>query len=290
MKLEVVDKKNPSLIRPATITMVDEYEIKVLFLGWPETYAYWVDDDSPDIHPINWARKTGHPIDPPPVKGGPVINACGIAGCTGLGNGKHVYNTHHTKRDECPYEPSNWVTNDKPLPNRVERKQPNLAIAQSHGGYLRYGTEVGVQPAQKSLQSLLTPTELLTMTPKDVDLFRRLQVSTQFLLDNSEQLSKVHTQWLSQMQPLRSIQLAATRKNPLNWTVDEVADFVSQLPNCSLLKPIFIEHDIDGVAFLSLRQMDMIKIMGLSMGSAIKVFNRIVYLRQECNANYINYS
>lgn len=65
MAIEIVDKKNPSLLRPAIITMVDEYEIKVLFIGWPEKYAYWVDDDSPDIHPINWAKKTGHPIEPP---------------------------------------------------------------------------------------------------------------------------------------------------------------------------------------------------------------------------------
>lgn len=63
MALEIVDKKNPSLIRPASIVMVDEYEIKVLFIGWPDTYAYWVDDDSPDIHPPNWARMTGHPIE-----------------------------------------------------------------------------------------------------------------------------------------------------------------------------------------------------------------------------------
>lgn len=66
MALEVVDKKNPSLIRPASIVMVDEYEIKVLFIGWPEAYAYWVDDDSPDIHPPDWARKTGHPIESVP--------------------------------------------------------------------------------------------------------------------------------------------------------------------------------------------------------------------------------
>lgn len=65
MALEVVDKANPSLIRPARITMVDDYEIKVLFSEWPEEYAYWVDDNSPDMHPGEWAKATGHPIEPP---------------------------------------------------------------------------------------------------------------------------------------------------------------------------------------------------------------------------------
>lgn len=65
MALEVVDKKNSTLIRPAVITMVQEYQIKVLFIGWPEKYAYWVDDDSCDIFPPGYCKKTGHPIECP---------------------------------------------------------------------------------------------------------------------------------------------------------------------------------------------------------------------------------
>lgn len=62
MVLEVVDKWNPAVIRPARILSVKEYQIKVLFLEWPEEYAFYLEDDSPDIHPIGWTQKTGHPI------------------------------------------------------------------------------------------------------------------------------------------------------------------------------------------------------------------------------------
>lgn len=65
MALEVVDKKNPSLIRPAIITNIDEYQIKVLFIGWPERYAYWIEDDSTEIFPPDYCKKTGHPIECP---------------------------------------------------------------------------------------------------------------------------------------------------------------------------------------------------------------------------------
>lgn len=68
MLIEIVDKKNPFLIRPAKILMTYEYEIKVLFIGWPEEYAYWVDDDSPDIHPPGWCERTNHPLELPPSK------------------------------------------------------------------------------------------------------------------------------------------------------------------------------------------------------------------------------
>lgn len=65
MCLEVVDKKNPSLIRPAVITQIQDYYIKVLFIGWPDRYAYWVDDDSSNIFPPGYCKKTGHPIECP---------------------------------------------------------------------------------------------------------------------------------------------------------------------------------------------------------------------------------
>lgn len=140
-----------------------------------------------------------------------------------------------------------------------------------------------------SLKTFLNPPELASMSPKDVALYRRLQVATRHLIDNSANLSILHDQWLEKLQPIASVQIQASIKNPLNWSVAEVADFVSQLPKCTQLGDIFVEHEIDGLAFLSLRQSDMTKRMGMSLGAAIKVFNRIVLLREECNAKYIQY-
>lgn len=71
--------------------------------------------------------------------------------------------------------------------------------------------------------------------------------------------------------------------------MEEVANFVAQLPNSTDLARVFVDHEIDGLAFLALRQNDMTNYMGLSLGAAIKVFNRIVWLRGECNAKYIKY-
>lgn len=319
MALEVVDKKNTSLIRPAVITNIDDYLIKVLFIGWPERYAYWVEDDSSEIFPPGYCKRTGHPIECPLGKRNFSFsiqrhffsflflffriftddfiyelpkNMCGTCGCRGIGNGKNPELPIHSTLDECPYEQNNWLADESTLrPCRVDRKNKTVNSTFNIGA--GPSRKVSVNPAfekvQVSLQKTLNPAELANMSRKDLEIFRRLQVSAQFLLENHKDLSENREQWIQRIKPLRPVQVLAAEKNPLNWTTNEVAKFITQLPNCSLLGIKFIEHDIDGLAFLSLRQNDMVNIMGLSLGSAIKIFNRIILLREECNTHYIHY-
>lgn len=68
MRLEAVDKRNPSLIRVAAIVGVKQHQVKINFCGWDDSYDFWTDDDSPDIHPVGWCSKTGHSLQPPPCK------------------------------------------------------------------------------------------------------------------------------------------------------------------------------------------------------------------------------
>lgn len=68
MTIEVVDLVNPSIIRVAKIVDVKGDEIKILYDGFNKMYAYWVEDDSPDIHPVGWCLKTDHPLELPSGK------------------------------------------------------------------------------------------------------------------------------------------------------------------------------------------------------------------------------
>lgn len=185
---------------------------------------------------------------------------------------------------------SNESNNGQNRVDRVKRTNNGFNVGASACRTRIPAAAVADQHTHLSLHPLLNPTELANMSPKDVEMFRRLQVSTKFLLENSEALSQQHNKWLDKIQPMTSVKIAASAKNPLNWTAEEVSTFVSNLPNCSALGSTFAEHEIDGLAFLSLRQNDLTNIMGLSLGSAIKIFNRIIYLREECNTHYIHYN
>lgn len=65
MSIEIVDLVVPTLIRIAKIVDVKDNEIKVLYDGFHFNYAYWVEDDNPDIHPIGWCFRTNHPLEVP---------------------------------------------------------------------------------------------------------------------------------------------------------------------------------------------------------------------------------
>ncbi|KAB1262482.1 Lethalmalignant brain tumor-like protein 1 [Camelus dromedarius] len=65
MKLEAVDRMNPSLICVASVTDVVDGRFLVHFDNWDDTYDYWCDPSSPYIHPVGWCQKQGKPLTPP---------------------------------------------------------------------------------------------------------------------------------------------------------------------------------------------------------------------------------
>lgn len=68
MAVEVVDIVVPSLLRIARVIDVKNNEIKIRYDGFDPIYDYWVENDSPNIHPVGWSLKTNHPLEIPAGK------------------------------------------------------------------------------------------------------------------------------------------------------------------------------------------------------------------------------
>lgn len=66
MKLEADDLRNSRKICVATVADVLDNRILVTFDGWDEQYDYWVEINSPFIHPVNWHQENGFNITAPP--------------------------------------------------------------------------------------------------------------------------------------------------------------------------------------------------------------------------------
>ena len=52
----------------ATISLMDDFQLKIHFDGWDELYDFWFDSESNDLHPVGWCEKTGHPLESPPCE------------------------------------------------------------------------------------------------------------------------------------------------------------------------------------------------------------------------------
>lgn len=65
MKLEGIDPQHPSMYFILTVAEVCGYRLRLHFDGYSECHDFWINANSPDIHPAGWFEKTGHKLQPP---------------------------------------------------------------------------------------------------------------------------------------------------------------------------------------------------------------------------------
>uniref|UniRef100_H0WTP8 L3MBTL histone methyl-lysine binding protein 4 n=1 Tax=Otolemur garnettii TaxID=30611 RepID=H0WTP8_OTOGA len=306
MKLEVVDKRNPRLIRVATITDVDDQRVKVHFDGWDQKYDYWVEADSPDIHPVRWCDVTGHPLEVPhranDVNILPGQAVCPTPGCRGIGHIRGPrYSAHHSAFG-CPYSDMN-LKKEATLHDRLrEQTQANLESDSSHSKSknicsLSFNGKLGKVNSQPRLVQQAKCLKIKGKEDIDLDnLFRgphplpslaeRSVGQTQRALPQSLFMSTVsvrpfwdlplgreqHCKLLPGVADVQASQVA-------QWTVDEVAEFVQSLLGCEEHAKCFKKEQIDGKAFLLLTQTDIVKVMKIKLGPALKIYNSILMFR-----------
>uniref|UniRef100_V9KEJ3 Lethal(3)malignant brain tumor-like protein 3 n=1 Tax=Callorhinchus milii TaxID=7868 RepID=V9KEJ3_CALMI len=355
MKLEAVDKRNPMLIRAATVVDTEDHRIKIHLDGWSHDYDYWLDSDSPDIHPIGWCAKTGHPLQTPlspadlvtPVQGG-----CPTPGCKGIGHIKGARYAAHYTLISCPYSEIN-LNKETVLPDRLsgERQSPVSGAQKlrkigaetpgsatpeppeespqlkkdaengignwnepphlmepvatenrlTNGGGEEYSVAAPTRKPQvfvdgkiKHRKAGRPPKYLkLQIVKEEEGRLSRLQETPDS--DPSLQQALHQSVFMSSVSPLPTqhrLQLrweqhskllpevaGHTARRVAKWSVEEVAIFVQSLPGCKEQALVFREEQIDGEAFLLLTQMDMVKILSIKLGPALKIYNSIVMFK-----------
>ncbi|GIY80932.1 lethal(3)malignant brain tumor-like protein 1 [Caerostris extrusa] len=307
MKLEAVDRRNPGLLRVATIADRNDNSLLIHFDGWPSAYDYWVDDHCADIHPIHWCDKTGHPLEPPivicsgqtvgpcPTPGclgqghmkGPKFTShhrrCPTPGCNGVGHVKGKYSVHH-RVSGCPLAEKNALktqqissSNSNPSTSRTPTPPPPIAVISNNVDTKSLDNlkpKTGVGRGKKKIK--ITGTGLRGRPPKHLTLLKleamkKAREATQQKADLEE---KVHD---TQLIPgLGSIKGSAVRQ----WSVNQVAKFVSSLKGCEDQGKAFKEQLIDGEALLEMTQSDLLDILHLRLGPALKVFSSVIAFKE----------
>ncbi|KAL3177761.1 hypothetical protein MRX96_038899 [Rhipicephalus microplus] len=67
--------------------------------------------------------------------------------------------------------------------------------------------------------------------------------------------------------------------SPEKWTVDDVAEYVSEIPGCEHITEKFRHHKIDSVALFLIKEHNLMKMMNMKLGPALKMCATINSLR-----------
>ncbi|XP_011496871.1 PREDICTED: lethal(3)malignant brain tumor-like protein 3 isoform X2 [Ceratosolen solmsi marchali] len=353
MKLEVVDKRLPQLIRVATVEDVKDHMLKIRFDGWPENHAYWVDDDSTDIHPMGWCSKTGHPLEPPITQDNLNDRAeCGTFGCRGIGHVKGPKFATHNSASGCPYSTQNLnkiktITDrlslkhevndfdedfavDKPKYEKsekikMERSEKRISsfedksikienIKQEDGDSSDKNERLDnserlsnkwrnnsdgqtdddeIIKKRKKRKLVNEESSLLSMLNSNHDTSATQLPYASNIPDKQLRMELYHSVynpgynplpdaphiWAKHSNALNRV-VAKQNTNPRRWSNEEVIKFIQSIPNCKEIGSIFRKHNIDGEAFLMLTQEDLVSLLSLRLGPAIKLYNSIVLLRK----------
>ncbi|XP_038577439.1 lethal(3)malignant brain tumor-like protein 4 [Micropterus salmoides] len=307
-KLEAVDRRNPMLIRVATVTDVEDNRVKVHYDGWSQQFDIWCDADLCDLHPVGWCQRTGHPLEPPPGSSPlspPSQGVCPTPGCRGVGHIKGAKYTGHHSAFGCPYSDIN-MRKEVVLPDRLGGERVITLVPVTiyhHGNQSDSGSiQVKTEPTDETLLLPLGKRRRLTDRLSQPTKFLRVKQEEEELhvttlgpaAESSLQAALHQSVFLSAMsaQPGRDLSLCWEQHRKLlpgvagvhaetvqHWSVQQVSDFVESLPGCEEQAKHFRDEQIDGRAFLLLTQRDIVRIMSIKLGPALKIYNSILMFK-----------
>ncbi|XP_072307383.1 lethal(3)malignant brain tumor-like protein 4 [Eucyclogobius newberryi] len=274
-RLEAVDRRNPVLIRVASVIQSEDVRIKVHYDGWPAHMDWWFDCDDPDLHPVGWCHWTGHPLEPPRDFFGPSSPAhgsCPTLGCRGVGHIRGPKYSNHHSLFGCPYSETN-LRKDLLLPNRLG-PEPGLSLLPN-----RPVEEVPLKRRRLSPRvCAVTPAVLKQEEDLNTD---PVLVQSRFLSALSPQPSRDLSLCWSQHRKLLPRVQSEQAKRVHCWSVQQVSEFIQSLLGCEDQAQHFRDQEIDGRAFLLLTQRDIVQILSIKLGPALKIYHSILMFKHE---------
>uniref|UniRef100_A0A8C5V6S4 Lethal(3)malignant brain tumor-like protein 1 n=1 Tax=Microcebus murinus TaxID=30608 RepID=A0A8C5V6S4_MICMU len=266
MKLEAVDRRNPALIRVASVEDVEDHRIKLHFDGWSHGYDFWIDADHPDIHPAGWCSKTGHPLQPPlrpkesssaspgscpPLSYRNLPNTktskysfhhrkCPTPGCDGSGHVTGKFTAHHCLSG-CPLAERNQSRLKAELSDTEASARKRNLSGPSPRKKPRHHGRIGRPPKFRKIPQ----EDFQTLTP---GVMQQSLFMSALSAHPDRSLSVCWEQHCKLLPGVAGISASTVTK----WTIDEVFGFVQTLTGCEDQARVFKDEvRVDRVTHIS---------------------------------------
>ncbi|XP_028033689.1 uncharacterized protein LOC114245644 isoform X1 [Bombyx mandarina] len=296
MKLEVVDKRVPFLIRVATITAVKRHQVRVSFDGWPDDLSYWLDDDSPDLHPVGWCLKTGHPLEPPlSPEELSMRGPCGVGGCRGLGSAHGGAHKQHVSAHACPYArpaalhaPRTPRTPDLVLPRerRVLGKPLKSRPASSLNNNAPKDRPRGRPPKHKRVEEVVKNDPMSDEDSIASSGCKRWRGTNQDSESTCRSPAPALTPALTPAHAVRinaHLTQLALPADPALWTQEEVSALVARVAG-NTAGAATAAAQMGGAELVMASREELVACLKLRLGPAVKLYAVLLQLRQICSA------
>ncbi|XP_061846668.1 lethal(3)malignant brain tumor-like protein 3 isoform X2 [Colius striatus] len=201
----------------------------------------------------------------------PVINdrKCPSPGHVGVKSSPHNRSSGKTVPETTKQEDveSNSPCKKPLLCDVKEKKTP--------GGVLQTKDSIKKEECEEEMENKL----LISNEIKDVEEPNTQRLLSQPVIVSSKlQIPGLPLRWEQQSKLLPSVAGIPASKVS-KWSTDEVSEFIRSLPGCEEHGKVFKDEQIDGEAFLLMTQSDIVKIMSIKLGPALKIFNSILMFK-----------
>lgn len=126
--------------------------------------------------------------------------------------------------------------------------------------------------------------------PADEHQNAKIKVVKHFLEDYGPQINYAYNLWTTNSKVLDKAIITDDdlTENPMKWTIEDVCTFFVKFCDEETTAKFYAQK-VDGEALLSLCQKDLINLMNIKVGPAIKIYNRILHLRQEVMTKFAEF-